>query len=268
MTMNNKTVDVSYEDINKKYYTIDEVSKILNIDQSKIIFYFEKLNDFLNITSVGMYQLFDDTDVKNLKNIKDLEQKNNMNMKQIRNVLIQNKQEILLEKESNNKVDQSVLSIFQTFANALMEQNIKIDEMHKNNIKLVEAINILSNNQENIKQELKGQKEINQELLDKYKINSNEQSIQLNSIQKELSVTKEENKKVSQKLDEQDKNTQSNFNKINKKIDEDIILVKNLREKTENNKFKAQEKEIEELKKQLKNQQKQSFISKIFHKSK
>jgi DNA-binding transcriptional MerR regulator len=266
--MNDKSIDVHFEDINKKYYTIDEVANILNIEQSTIAYYFEKLNDFLNITSVGMYQLFDNTDIENLKKIKDLEQVNNMSMNEIRKFLTQNKQEVLLRKESNNKVDQSVLNIFQTFANAMIEQNNKIEKMYNTNVQLTETINIISNNQKDIKQELQEQRGIHQELLKEYKEKTNEQSTQLILIQKELSITKEENKKVSQKLYKQEKNTQTNFNNISQKIDEDITLVKNLREKAENNKVKAQEKEIEELKRQLENKHQGLFgnISKIFYK--
>jgi DNA-binding transcriptional MerR regulator len=213
--MNHKSIDVNYEDVSKKYYTIDEVSNILNIEQSTIAFYFEKLNDFLNITSVGMYQLFDDIDIKNLKKIKDLEQNQNMSMQEIKKHLLKNKQEVILEKESNTQVDKSVLNIFQQFANALMEQNIKIDEMNKTNVKLVNIISNLSENQKKMQQELKEQKELNQKQLDEYDKNSKKLDKQLESVKKEIGTD------IESKLNNQNKEFNNGLNNMSNKIIED-----------------------------------------------
>jgi DNA-binding transcriptional MerR regulator len=249
--MRKDPIDVSYKDINKKYYTIDEVSNILEIDQSKIIFYFEKLNDYLNITSVGMYQLFDDQDIQNLKRIRDLESKNNLTVREIRDFLQNNKQEIILEKESNNKLDQSVLNIFQQFAKAIMEQNLKIDEMQKTNIKLVNVISELSKTQDMMQQELQEQKELNQKQLAEYDKNNKELNNQLDLTKKEIAI-----------------DVESKLSQINDNFDDISIKIIN-----------ENKKEMEDLKKDIKyisqeeikrfseeQSQPKSFLEKIFGK--
>lgn len=255
--MSKDPIDVSYKDINKKYYTIDEVSNILEIDQSKIIFYFEKLNDYLNITSVGMYQLFDDQDIQNLKTIKDLEIKNNLTVREIRDFLQNNKQEIILEKESNNKLDQSVLNIFQQFANAMIEQNLKINEIQKTNIELVNMISDLSKNQEMLQKELQEQKELNQKQLDEYNENNKELNRQLDSAKNEIATD------IGSKLNQYQKQMNNNFDGMSNKI------------------INENKKELEELKKDIKyisheeikklseeKNQYQGFFERIFSKKK
>lgn len=158
-------IDISFEDINKNYYTIDQVSKILDLDQSNIIFYFEKLNDFLDIKSIGMYQLFDDMDIKNLEIIKNLDINKNMSIKQIKEYLKNNRQEIILQKEENNKLAMSPIDIFSTFVNILNEQNTKINLIYEENKQLVNKINDLNKNQEYIIQQLEEQEKINEQLL-------------------------------------------------------------------------------------------------------
>jgi hypothetical protein len=146
-----------------------------------------------------MYQLFDDIDIKNLKNINNLYSNQNMSIKQIRKHLLENKQEVLFTKESNSQVDKSVLNIFQQFANALMEQNRKIDQMNETNVQLVKTIYTLSKNQENIINNMKEQES-------KSDINVKNQSEQLIAIKKELALSKEDNKKITNKLENQEKN--------------------------------------------------------------
>jgi DNA-binding transcriptional MerR regulator len=248
--MSDNPIDVSFEDVNKKYYTIDEVSNILSIDQSKIIFYFEKLNDFLNITSVGMYQLFNGDDIENLKIIRNLEKDKNMTIKEIKDYLILNKQEVILKKENNNKLDKSVLNIFQTFANALMEQNAKIDTMHKTNLQLVESLNSLIKNQNIMQKELEEQKEINSEQLKEHKESNKKMIEQMNNVQKELAISKETNKKLEE-------NIQNNFENINKKLEKDVKLVEDLSQRLQERKKEAEEQN-----------QSQGFLSKFFNKKK
>jgi DNA-binding transcriptional MerR regulator len=243
--VNDNPIDVSYKDVNKKYYTIDEVSNILKIDQSKIVFYFEKLNDFLNITSVGMYQLFDDKDIQNLEIVKNLDKEKHMTMKEIREYLENNKPEVMLKKESNNKVDQSVLNIFQTFANALMEQNAKIDIMYKNNLQLVKY-------QQKMEKELQEQKNMNQKYYKEYKEDNEKLVQELNTIQKEVAITKEIDKKIElyeQQIDEK-------FEEMNNKIIErDAKIVEDLSKKLLERKKEAEEKSQEQPK---------SFIERLF----
>lgn len=236
--MSDNPIDVSYKDINKKYYTIDEVSNILQVDQSKIVFYFEKLNDFLNIASVGMYQLFDDKDIENLKIIHKLEEEKHMSLKEIRIYLNSNKQEIIIKKEPNNKIDQSVLNIFQTFANALMDQNSKIDTLYNTNIQLVESMKNLSEHQVKIENELIEQRNLNQEQSKEHIENIAKLSTQLNEVKEELAITKE----INEKIEKHGQQIQENFDEMNNKSKErDIKIVEDLYKKLEDRRKESEE---------------------------
>jgi len=149
-------VDVDFEE--NKYHTLEDVARITNLNEAKISFYCTKLKDFLNIQSIGMYQIFSDVDIDNLNKIKKLEADNNMSIKEIEEYLKKNKQEVLLKKE-NNQIDVSVLEIF---ANILKMQNEKIDQIININQQLVEIINknnlsnqLLIENTSAIKEEIK-----------------------------------------------------------------------------------------------------------------
>lgn len=140
---NEHVVDVEFED--DKYYTLEDVAKITNLTEAKISFYCTKLNNFLNIQSIGMYQIFSATDIDNLNKIKDLEIQKNMSISEIEKYLKANKQEVLLKKE-DNKIDMSFLDFF---AKILEIQNKKIDQMVDINQQLIEVLN--KNKQSNSK---------------------------------------------------------------------------------------------------------------------
>lgn len=81
-----------------KVYALDEMAKILEIEQSDIMFYHHKLNDFLNISCIGTFQLYSREDVENLRRIKHLHVDLKMNMQDIKQYLKINRQEVLLNK--------------------------------------------------------------------------------------------------------------------------------------------------------------------------
>ncbi|MDR3594162.1 MerR family transcriptional regulator [Clostridium sp.] len=87
-----------------KVYTIDEMAKILELEQSEIIFYHHRLNDFLNIPCIGAFQFYSREDVENLRRIKHLYVDLKMNMQDIKQYLKINRQEILLSKSQELKV--------------------------------------------------------------------------------------------------------------------------------------------------------------------
>lgn len=139
---NDNIVDVDFEE--NKYYTLEDVARITNLNEAKISFYCAKLKDFLNIQSIGMYQIFSDVDIDNLNKIKKLEVEENMTIREISEYLKNNKQEVLLKKD-NEKIDMSALQIF---AHILEVQNEKIDRVIKSNQELIGTIkNNTSSNQ-------------------------------------------------------------------------------------------------------------------------
>lgn len=170
---NQTPIDVSYEELNK-IYTIDEVSNILGIEQSSILFYYEKLNDFLKIASVGAFQLFNEIDIDNLSRVKHLDKDLNMSMNEIRKYLKINEQEILIERKVENKVNiDSVGQLLNGLFNTINNQNQQINSI----VQLMSATN-------NNIQQMATKQDAMQEQMESM-------SKELNSINKELAVTKE-----------------------------------------------------------------------------
>ena len=136
-------IDVEFEA--DKYYTLDDVVKITGLSEAKITFYCSKLKEFLNIQSIGMYQIFSATDIDNLNRIKDLELQRGMTLAEIKKHLKSGGQEVLSKKEED-KIDVSFLEFF---ARILEAQDSKIDQMISVNKQLIEVIN--HNNSSNLK---------------------------------------------------------------------------------------------------------------------
>ena len=86
-------------------YTIDEIAKILELEQCDIIYYHEKFNDFLNISCIGAFQLYSRKDVENLIRIKHLYYELKLNVEEVKQYLKINSQEVLLNK--SKKLEQS-----------------------------------------------------------------------------------------------------------------------------------------------------------------
>lgn len=129
--MDDNIIDVNIEN---KFYTIEEVAEITDIDAFKISFYSEKLGDILKINKVGMYQVFDNIDVSNINRIKSLEEEGK-SISQIRDYLINSKNEVLLER----KVEPTEKDFLDFFVEIIHRQNLKIDEVIKANNDMVEV---------------------------------------------------------------------------------------------------------------------------------
>lgn len=169
-----EAIEVFYEELeDKKYYTIEEVSKIVKVDEAKIEYYYNKLNSFLDITSVGMFQVYTKEDIDNLKRIKTLDVDKNMSMDEIKKYLKTHTQEIIVKQE--NKIDVSFLDFL---ANVLTQQNNKIDTVASQNEKLVELIEKVVISQDSL---IENQKFLNEKL---------------NSIESEVAITKDTNDKI------------------------------------------------------------------------
>lgn len=137
--MDDNIIDVKIEN---KFYTIEEVAEITGIDAFKISFYSEKLGDILKINKVGMYQVFDDTDISNINRIKSLEEEGR-SISQIRDYLINSKNEVLLER----KVEPTEKDFLDFFVEIIHRQNLKIDEVIKANNDMVEIFKKLIDTQ-------------------------------------------------------------------------------------------------------------------------
>lgn len=137
--MDDNIIDVNIEN---KFYTIEEVAEITGIDAFKISFYSEKLGDILKINKVGMYQVFDNIDVSNINRIKSLEEEGR-SISQIRDYLINSKNEVLLER----KVEPTEKDFLDFFVEIIHRQNLKIDEVIKANNDMVEVFKKLIDTQ-------------------------------------------------------------------------------------------------------------------------
>lgn len=137
--MDDNIIDVNIEN---KFYTIEEVAEITDIDAFKISFYSEKLGDILKINKVGMYQVFDNIDVSNINRIKSLEEEGK-SISQIRDYLINSKNEVLLER----KVEPTEKDFLDFFVEIIHRQNLKIDEVIKANNDMVEVFKKLIDTQ-------------------------------------------------------------------------------------------------------------------------
>lgn len=249
------------ENENNKYYTIDEVAKILNLDESRIIFYFEKLNEFLNITSIGMYQLFDNTDIKNLKKIKDLEENQNMNIKEIRSFLKNNKQEVLLQRKEEKSIDVSVLKIFETFAKAMIIQNNKIDILLDNNSLIIDNLNNSLTTQEQVKESMSSiEHKLQEQQQNNIKLNK-----QLEEMKKELALTKESNEKLGKNIGVQ---ITEQTNKMQESLDKIATNQENRDIEISNHYKELLKQKREEIEKNKEQEEKQGFLYKIFNRKK
>lgn len=149
-------IDANYEELDK-IYTIDEVAEKLQIDQASILFYFEKLNDFLKIASVGAFQVFSESDIKNIERIRHLDKDLNMSIHEIKKYLQVNKQEVLLSKDDAKSIDINVFGqLMMKLCETINNQNVKIDN-------LMEQLSTTNVNVENI---IKGQAVINNKVDD------------------------------------------------------------------------------------------------------
>lgn len=194
MVENKNVIDVEFEE--NQYYTLEDVVNITKLSEAKISFYCSKLKDFLNIQSIGMYQVFTSIDIENLNKIKRLENDEGLNIGQIKERLRKGSQEILLKKD-NDKID---VSFFQVLEKILRAQDEKIDQMINVNKQLIEALN--NNNQSNIKL-LENSTKMQENLEDKITkaIDSKMDNI-INNLSREIKssyVTKEEIEKFNKK---------------------------------------------------------------------
>ena len=215
--MKERVFDVNYTEVNnssnKKYSTIEEVSSLLSVEAPTIVFWCNKFNYMLNIQSIGMYQIFSENDIKNLKTIKKLNIDDNMNISEIKLYLNQNKGVIITKKE----IEVPEVSLLTVIAKILTSQNDKIES-------LLEANNQMMKNQEIFtKQILESQKQLHSEI--ENKPNNSEE---INSLKNEITKL---NETVNDKMELMEKEATKRLN------DGGVIIKQNMELRREKQKL-------------------------------
>lgn len=109
------------------YYTVEDISKLLN-EESKIINYWcVKLDSVLNINTIGRERIFSETDLNNLKQVKHFIREKNMDTDQVKKYLSQPETKII--KRTENQISMSMIN---TIANVIaMQVSNSIAESNK-----------------------------------------------------------------------------------------------------------------------------------------
>lgn len=136
--MDDNIVDVNYthipnEQSNKNYYTINQISKELQVSETDILFWINKLNDILQINSTGMFQLFTKTDFENIKKIKQLILIENKTIEEVKEYFNQDNNLIVIKQKS-----QSELEIVTIFNSLFQLQNKELAEIKDSNKQILE----------------------------------------------------------------------------------------------------------------------------------
>lgn len=82
-------------------YTIDEIAKIIGIEQSDIMFYHHHFNNYLNIPCIGAFQFYSKEDIENLRRIHRLYAEYKMDVNAINEYIKINSWEALLNEGEN-----------------------------------------------------------------------------------------------------------------------------------------------------------------------
>lgn len=136
--MNDDYVDVNYTYIpndksNKNYYTINEIAVDLQVEETDILFWINKLNDILKINSTGMFQLFTKTDFENIKEIKQLIVNENKSIADVKEYFSQDKNLVVIKEKSQHEIE--LINVFNTI---FQLQNKEIVEIKNTNKQILE----------------------------------------------------------------------------------------------------------------------------------
>ena len=223
--MKNDYIDVDYTELkqeNKKYFTIDEVAKILKVDDSDIIFWFNKFKDILNIPTVGMFQVFEKNDITNLQKIKELLVDKNMSIDDVRKHFKENTTSLIIRERS-----QEELNVFNYFNKIMSSQHKQMQEIIDTNNQILET------NQKLIKLLVHSYSELS---------SKQDLSIELQSQIKDVLHETKDDIKISSE------NTKESFDKLNNKLD-----IQNDELLKYNNRINESEKEITDKFSQMSN---------------
>lgn len=233
-------VDVDYNvtSDNKSYYDLEEVTKILGVEEHNIVYWCNKFNDILKIKSVGQHHIFDTYDIKNLKIIKEYNLTKGMSIREIKEHLNKS-QEIILKTE----IDTVEVSMINVFAKIMNMQNEKIDALADTQVKLLKLVEDLTNSQVETKQNFE-------------------------QIIKEVSVGIENQKEtivneITEKIINESKNSQNqSIEHEQQRRERDIELINTLKKSQE------EQKKLIELQQEQLTQSKQGFFKRLFNKDK
>lgn len=264
-----KFTDVDFEEIQEDiYYTAVQVATIIGVDVS-VIRSWTKPDTFeneLDIKRVNGRRVFTKQDIENLKFIKDLRDKN-FQIKLIKEWI--SKKGFRYAEYDGGLIDPKDPFGFDALSIKITEENSKqlkafVFEIIKENQKLVNIINDKIESLDDKIAKIEGisidteesTNEIKNVVSEQSKVNE-ELSRQLEQVNKELATTKDSNKKLEDKLEEQSQQIKTNFDTMSEKIiSENTKMVDDF-------KFKYVKLEQESEPKGL-----SAKISKIFHKKK
>lgn len=258
--MNDKVIiDTNFTEVNtsstKKYSTIEEVSQFLSIDVPTIIFWCNKFNHILNIQSIGMYQIFNENDIKNLKTIKKLLTEDNMSINEAKQFLNHNKEIIIAKKE----IEVPEASLLTVIAKILKGQNEKIETLLDANENLFKINQELASSQKNIKDTMiKFQKEVCLTIENQTAI------IKQSQLQETEKISMQE-----QKYQNEIKGLREEISKLNKTMIAKIDLIEQEATKKDNEMIDMNRQHMEErrkLQEQLEKEKSKGFFSKLFGK--
>jgi DNA-binding transcriptional MerR regulator len=122
-----RVIDVNFEEMEtKSFFTLEEVSAQLKLDAGTVVFYCNKFEEILKITSIGQFQIFNKEDLRNLETIRELNLDKNMSVSEIKQFLNQNSTAIIVKKDRVEALDYPLLQFLGSMVEA---QNQKIDKL-------------------------------------------------------------------------------------------------------------------------------------------
>lgn len=267
---NDKFIDVDYIDIQKEVFlTAPDVARETSIDEKRIRYWGDTFGD---IKGCGVHKIdgrkkYTKQTIKAFKLIQKLIDEKQFSHIQVRDYISKNGFEYTsnsndiskdligfngLSSELSVEVEQKLNMFFETFKNYILENNKLLKDDIKEQVSLT-VDEVISDELDifkiDIQKELELQREENKKLSD-----------QLDQVQQELSITKDINNKLEQQKEENKKISQQmndNFKDMsNKIVEENSKMINEMKYVS-----------LEEIKR-YEQQSQQGFLSRLFHKKK
>lgn len=240
-----KYVDIDYEEISEKqingkplYYSTKQVAEILQEPTSRIRYWCDCFDVFLNIQRSGQNRQFTEQDIEKLKYIRKLLKKDGLTINQVKEYC--SEKDVTMLQEQVKSQDPIAL---QALATAIMtEMETRIQLIQKKIIEDI-TIEVTKNISEKITQSISAELNIQKQYLDNTK----------KDMKDYISVTVED--KFNKNIDHLKTHINVTTQDLCKQMkDDDINLVNNLK------------KHMEERRQQIEDQNKKGFFSKLFKK--
>jgi hypothetical protein len=169
MDKHKNIIDVDFIDTGtseSNYYTIDDISKLLDEEIKIINYWCVKLDDILNINTIGRDKIFSETDLNNLKQVKHLIREKKMDTDQVKKYL--NRPETKVIKRDNNQIPMNMINtianvIAMQVSNSIAESNkeicITVSKQNEYIEQLEKKIDFLSKQNEDILDKIDAQEQ-------------------------------------------------------------------------------------------------------------